>query len=151
MAHRQQHHTRRRPIVLAVVAGAAAGCTTESETASTTENTTAMPTVQATDIETTAVSAGGDGTAQSTYTFDDTTVEVTGTIPTRAVCPDRRAVITEAGIEDRTLRVHIDTTRENETTLCQDVLGGVEFQATVTVTHPDAIAAVQIVLPEEPV
>ena len=145
---------RRRQLIAVAFGGSFAGCTETSAPADTDQqmsedNTAAPPTIEATEIETTERSAGGKQPATSTYEMTESAVTITGTIPTRALCPDRVAVIETVSITEGVLNIRIRTQREQEDILCQEVLSSLTFQATIAVANIERLSEVEVSLPDE--
>lgn len=113
------------------------------------DNTTPTPEIEATTIETTAVSQRQGTVPDSETTREDETVTITGAIPVSAVCRDWKAVFEAVTLEETTLHVEVDVERETGDAVCQDVLGQVEFEATLEITALEELADIVVTLPDD--
>lgn len=92
-------------------------------------------------IETTVRDCGSQDTTSASMQVDGQDVVVEGTLSASTPCHD--AVLSEASVEDGTLRVRIDLSERDG--VCQQCIGEISYRATVTVDSPSALQSVAVV------
>lgn len=107
-----------------------------------------MLTVEQAEIETTDIRAWDGDVARSTTTTAGNTVVITGVFQTNELCDDRVAILRDVSITDQVLIADITTEREQQMTLCRDVLGRLEFEARITVSDAAQIERIDVQLIE---